>query len=217
MKRLYCITCPAGCLLTVIGSGFEMVIDGNKCEKGREFAKHEMSNPSRTLTTTVRTKFPGVPVISVRTDGEIPRDKLMDAMKQLSGVVVETELGCGDTVLENVANTGVRVIITSSILMKIGAELENKNVELSKRGSSGDPANNTSSGVTGGFKAATGNAGSAGVLGDMGAEAVGGFVGAAGEAVGVEDTHVEDEADEPDDKKEKGRMRISSRPHIKRK
>jgi CxxC motif-containing protein len=190
-----------------------MVIEGNKCEKGREFAKHEMSNPSRTLTTTVRTKFPGVPVISVRTDGEIPRDKLMDAMKELSGVVVETELGCGDTVMENIVNTGVKVIVTSFALMKLGAELENKNVELSRRGSSGDSGSNTSSGFTVGSRSATG---SAGVLDDLGAEAAGGFVGAAGEAVGVEDTYVEEEADGDETESEEGRMRISSRPHIKR-
>ncbi|MCL2662931.1 MAG: DUF1667 domain-containing protein [Oscillospiraceae bacterium] len=216
MKKLYCITCPAGCLLTVIGSGFDMVIEGNKCDKGREFAKHEMSNPSRTLTTTVRTKFPGVPVISVRTDGEIPRDKLMDAMKELSDIVVETELGCGDTVVEDIANTGVKVIVTSFALMKIGAELENKNVELSKRGVSGESGSNTSSGMTMGLRSATGNAGSAGVLDDLGPEAAGGFVGAAGEAVGVEDTYVEEETDEAGDQKEDGGMRIKSRPHIKR-
>jgi CxxC motif-containing protein len=217
MRKLYCITCPAGCLLTVIGSGFDMVIEGNKCEKGREFAKHEMSNPSRTLTTTVRTKFPGVPVISVRTDGEIPRDKLMDAMKELSSVIVETELGCGDTVVEDIAKTGVRVIVTSFALMKLGAELENRNVELSRRGSSGDSGGNTASGMTGGFGSGLNNTGNTGVLNDIGPEAAGGFVGAAGEAVGVEDTYVEDESDEEAGEKEEGRMRISSRPHIKRK
>jgi CxxC motif-containing protein len=194
-----------------------MVIEGNKCEKGRIFAKHEMSNPSRTLTTTVRTNFPGVPVISVRTDGEIPRDKLMDAMKELSGIVVETELGCGDTVVEDIANTGVKVIVTSFALMKIGAELENRNVELSRRGTSGDSGDNTASGMTGGLRSSAGNATNAGVLDDMGAESAGGFVGAAGEAVGVEDTYVEDEAEGASEQKEEGRMRISNRPHIKRK
>jgi CxxC motif-containing protein len=216
MKKLYCITCPAGCLLTIIGSGFDMVVEGNKCEKGREFAKHEMSNPSRTLTTTVRTNFPGVPVVSVRTDGEIPRDKLMDAMKELSGIVVETELGCGDTVLEDVADTGVKVIVTSFALMKLGAELENKNVELSRKGALGDSGSDSSSDITSSFRATSGNTGSAGVLDNIGAEAAGGFVGAAGEAVGVEDTYAEDDVEGASDQKEGGRMKISGRPHIRK-
>ena len=210
MKNLYCITCPAGCYLTVIGTGFDMVIDGNKCDKGKEFAKHEMSNPSRTLTTTVRTKFPGVPVISVRTAGEIPRDRMMAAMRALSEVVVETELGVGDTVLEDVAKTGISVIVTSSALMKLGAELENKNVELSKRGSVSASESGIGA-VTGGGIGIVRNQG---VLDDLGADAAGGFVGAAGEAVGVEDTFEEEES--KDSNESEGRVRQTGRPHIRK-
>jgi len=208
MKKLYCISCPTGCFITIIGSGFDMVIEGNKCDKGRDFAKQEASNPTRTLTTTVRTKFPGIPVISVRTAQEIPRDKLMDAMRALSEVIVEEELGCGDIVLEDVAKTGVDVIITSSALMKLGAELENKNVELSRRGSQSSSSTTTDSGAGG-----IGIVRSAGVLDDIGVDAAGGFVGAAGEAVGVEDTFEDEDSLEKDSE---GRVRQKGRPHIQR-
>ena len=120
MKNLYCITCPNGCKLDVTGSGDEIKVTGNKCPKGIDFAITEMSNPTRTLTTTVRTTFPGVPVISVRTSAEIPKSMLMSAMQELNAVVVDKELGCGDTLLEDVAGTGVSVIITSSALMHLG-------------------------------------------------------------------------------------------------
>jgi len=216
MKKMYCITCPAGCQLTVIGSGFDMVVEGNKCERGREFAEHEMSNPTRTLTTTVRTNFPGIPVISVRTNGEIPRDKLMTAMHELSDVVVEEELGCGDTVVEDIAKTGVSVIVTSSALMQLGAELENKNDELNRRGVSGSGASgnetfaessstDTAQGI--------GIVNNGGVLDDAGAEAAGGFVGAAGESVGVEGIHDEDDSQMSD---EDGRPRQKGRSHIRK-
>jgi len=210
MKNLYCITCPSGCYLTIIGTGFDMVVDGNKCEKGKEFARHEMSNPSRTLTTTVRTKFPGVPVISVRTAGEIPRDRLMAAMRELSEVVVETELSVGDTVVEDVAKTGISVIITSSALMKLGAELENKNVEFSKRGSAG--ASDTTIGIIPG--GGLGVVRNQDVLDDLGADAAGGFVGAAGEAVGVEDTF--DEENQSDSESKDSRLKQTGRPHIRK-
>jgi len=188
-----------------------MDVEGNKCDKGREFAAHEMDNPSRTLTTTVRTKFPGVPVISVRTAGEIPRTKLAEAMKELCEVIVETELNCGDTVLEDVAETGVSVIITSAALMKLGAELENKNEEL-KRRSSGNDSTAVFNSVTG---SGIGMVVNPGALDDFGADAAGGFVGAAGEAVGVEDTFEEDGSDESKDGETRDKM--SNRPHIKRK
>jgi len=216
MKKMYCITCPAGCQLTVIGSGFDMVVEGNKCERGREFAEHEMSNPTRTLTTTVRTKFPGVPVISVRTNGEIPRDKLMIAMHELSDVVVEEELSCGDTVVEDIANTGVSVIITSSVLMQLGEELENRNAELGRRGaaSGGTTSSDASAGAfQAGAIQGTGVVRNDGILDDIGAEAAGGFVGAAGESVGVEDTFEENDSQAND---EDGSYIQKGRSHIRK-
>ena len=212
MKKMYCITCPLGCQLTIIGTGFDMVVEGNKCPKGRDFAKGEMSNPSRTLTTTVRTKFPGIPVLSVRTAGEIPRDKLMAAMRELSEVVIETELACGDTVVENVAKTGVSVIVTSSALMQLGAELENKNAELERRGSSGPSASASSSGNNQKNVIVS----NAGAVDSIGMGTADGFVGAAGEAVGVEGSGEDDDAFDADESDGSGRIKKTSRPHIKR-
>jgi len=215
MKKMFCITCPAGCQLTVIGKGFDMVVEGNKCERGREFATHEMSNPTRTLTTTVRTKFPGIPVISVRTQGEIPRDKLMTAMHELSEIIIDEELGCGDTILEDVAKTGVAVIVTSSALMQLGAELENKNVELNRRAGAASPASADVSGATGGSASAGGSGvvRNAAVLDDLGMESADGFVGAAGEAVGVEDLSEEEGENSQSDE---GHVRQKGRSHIRK-
>jgi len=195
----------------VIGTSFEMVVEGNKCDKGREFAYSEMSNPSRTLTTTVRTKFPGVPVLSVRTDGEIPRDKLMTAMRELSEVIINEELGCGDTVVENIAKTGVSVIVTSPALMQLGAELENKNAEIERRRGSGGPGASSGTGGSGGI----GTVNNAAVLDTIGMDDASGFVGAAGEAVGVEAAD-DAENEETDSGPDEGRLKRSSRPHIKR-
>jgi len=187
-----------------------MIVEGNKCRRGIDFAEAEMTNPTRTLTTTVRTKFPGVPVISVRTDGEIPKDKIMDAMHELSEVVISTELGCGDAVLENVADTGVRVIVTSFALMQLGAELENRNVQLS--GSSASD----SSGIAKGAESENGMVRNSGVLDGPGAESADGFVGAAGEAVGVEDVVDEEAEKATKESEDEGHVKPKGRPHIKR-
>ena len=206
MKNLYCITCPAGCYLTIKGSGSDIDVEGNKCERGHDFAVTEMTNPMRTLTTTVRTNFPGVPVISVRTAGEIPKGKLMEAMHELSKIVIDQELGCGETVLEDIAETGVSVIVTSFALMQLGAELENKNAEIERRGAAS--ASSAARSPGGGL----GIVANPGALDDLGADAAGGFVGAAGEAVGIEGG--EDEDDETTDSDD--RIKQKNRPHIKR-
>jgi CxxC motif-containing protein len=207
---LYCITCPVGCKLDVSGSGDNIRVEGNNCPKGVEFAEAEVNNPMRTLTTTVRTNFPDVPVISVRTDGEIPKSELMNAMHELNEIVIEEELGCGDTVLEDVAETGVRVIVTSSVLMQLGAELENKNVQLGKLSPTGESA--AMEGSESGF----GMVRNSGALDHIGT-GLGGFVGTAGEAVGVDDLEDEEEEVEDAAADTQGELiKSRGRPHIKR-
>ena len=118
MKELYCITCPTGCLLKVGEDEGQITVEGNGCNRGVDFAIMEMTNPTRSLTTTVRTTFPGVPVLPVRTDGEIPKGKIMEAMSILSKVVVSSVIDCGDTVIDNLLDTGVRVIATGDALAR---------------------------------------------------------------------------------------------------
>jgi len=187
-----------------------MAVEGNKCRRGIDFAEAEMSNPTRTLTTTVRTNFPGVPVISVRTDGEILKDKIMDAMHELSEVVISSELGCGDTVLENVADTGVRVIVTSFALMQLGAELENRNLQLSSLGAL------DSAGIAMGEGSGTGKVRISRVLDNPDVDSADGFVGAAGEAVGVEDAVDEEAEKAAKESKDESYIKPKGRPHIKR-
>ena len=118
MKELYCITCPTGCLLKVCGNHGDITVEGNGCNRGVDFAVTEMTNPTRSLTTTVRTFIQGVPVLPVRTDGEIPKGKIMEAMSALGKIVVSSVIDCGDTVIENLLGTGVQVIATSDALMR---------------------------------------------------------------------------------------------------
>ena len=117
MRKLRCITCPLSCWLTVSESEEGTKVRGNECYRGFDFAIKEITNPTRSLTTTVRTSFPGVPVLPVRTDGEIPKDKIKEAMRALRGIVISDELDCGDSVLEDLVDTGVRVIATSDIII----------------------------------------------------------------------------------------------------
>ena len=129
MKTLYCITCPNGCQLSVQEHVGELKVEGNGCDKGAEFAITEMTDPKRSLTTTVRTSLPGIPVLPVRTDGEIPKEKIREAMKALSDVVVSIELDCGDTVLEDIAGSGVRVIAASDVLQRRELQFAIRNMQ----------------------------------------------------------------------------------------
>ena len=70
----------------------------------------------RTICSTVRTIFAGVPVIPVRVSAEIPKERIFDVMNQINQVTVDRICGTGEPVIENVLGLGVDVIVTSDIL-----------------------------------------------------------------------------------------------------
>jgi CxxC motif-containing protein len=118
MKTILCIVCPNGCRLSAEKSaeGESYVISGNKCKRGIDFAIAEITNPMRTLTTTIRTSFPAFPVLPVRTAGEIPKGKIRDVMNCINAITVSRPLGIGEIVAENICGLGIDVIATSDIL-----------------------------------------------------------------------------------------------------
>ena len=116
--EMYCIFCPRGCRLGVEGNAENFTVYGGQCSRGIDFARVEITNPTRTLTTTVRTSFPGVPVLPVRTEGEIPKGKIKEIMRLINTITVNQPLGIGETAVENVLGLGVNVIVTSNILLE---------------------------------------------------------------------------------------------------
>ncbi len=115
MTELFCITCPVGCRLTVTTQDGTVTVAGNECKRGAAFARHELTNPTRSFSTTVRTVFAHRPALPVRSDGEIPKGKVAEAVRALGRVVIDRPLRCGDTVAENICGCGVRVIATGDV------------------------------------------------------------------------------------------------------
>ncbi len=119
-KEIICIGCPMGCYLTVDYVGTKMSgLNGNRCNVGLEYAEKEISNPQRTLTTTVKVKHGHLPLVSVRTSKPIPKSRIFDAMNLLSKVKVEAPIKIGDPIIQNLFGTGVSVVATKNISKKL--------------------------------------------------------------------------------------------------
>lgn len=116
MKEFNCIGCPRGCLLRVEEKNGEFTVTGNSCDNGRKFAISEMTEPKRTICSTVRTVFADVPVLPVKVSADIPKDRIFDVMREINSVVLTQRISGGDTVIENVLGLGVDVISTSNVL-----------------------------------------------------------------------------------------------------
>ncbi len=115
MEKLICITCPIGCHLTVDRSGDEIKVSGASCQRGVEYAKIELTNPRRTITSTVRIENADYNQIPVKTLSPVPKGKIFDVMKILSEVTVKSPVTVGDIIVKNICDTGIDVVATRSL------------------------------------------------------------------------------------------------------
>lgn len=113
IKELICIGCPLGCNLIVRRKeDGEIEVTGNSCANGEKYAKKELTNPRRMVTSTVRVEGGTLPCVSVKTKTDIPKDKIMDCIRELKDIVIKPPIQIGDIVVKNIAATGVDVVAT---------------------------------------------------------------------------------------------------------
>jgi len=129
-EEMGCIVCPMSCHM-VIGmnkDGQVISVTGNTCRRGEEYARQELTSPTRILTSTVRLEgglYRRLPVI---TSANIPKDKMMDVMREIDKVhaVAPVQIGC--VLIGNVCGLGVDIIASRT---------------MEKEGRQTGPANNT--------------------------------------------------------------------------
>lgn len=112
MKHLTCIICPRGCQLTIDDN---LNVAGNFCKRGAIYAVNELTNPQRTLTTTIRVKNRKHCVVSVKTSSKISKNKIFDVMKVINKTQVNAPCLINEVAIKNVLNLGVDIIYTSEI------------------------------------------------------------------------------------------------------
>lgn len=116
-QNLTCIGCPLGCSISVSlsNNGEVSKITGNTCKKGEEYARKEVTNPSRVVTSIVKINNGDVNMVSVKTAEDIPKGKIFDCMEALKKVTVTAPVQIGEVIIKNVCGTDVDVIATKKV------------------------------------------------------------------------------------------------------
>lgn len=113
MKEMTCIVCPVGCHLMIDD---EEQVTGNRCPRGLVYAKEELKNPKRMVTSTVRTNHPLYPRLSVKTSKPIAKALVFKAIEALSLIEVTQSIYIGDVVINQILGTDVDMIATKDIV-----------------------------------------------------------------------------------------------------
>lgn len=112
-KNITCTVCPLGCNITVTGAGENIEkVEGFTCKRGEEYARNEFTHPVRIFTSSVTLLGGNEPLVPVRSNKPIPKELLMECMKELHPVAVTSPVHCGDVVVQNILDTGADIIAT---------------------------------------------------------------------------------------------------------
>lgn len=114
MRELTCTVCPKGCRLSVDETK-DFAVTGAGCRRGEAYGKAELTDPRRTLTTTVVLEGGALPRLPVKTDRPIPKDRLRAAMDAAATVHVSAPVTVGQVLLRDICHTGADLVATRSL------------------------------------------------------------------------------------------------------
>ena len=114
-RELTCIQCPMGCALTVTIDGEKIEVMGNTCPRGAKYGTKEVTDPTRIVTSTVPVHHGEISRVSVKTEKDIPKDKIFAVMDEIRDVTVDAPVQIGDVILPNAAGTGINIIATKNV------------------------------------------------------------------------------------------------------
>lgn len=110
-KEFICIVCPKGCHITVEDDK----VSGNSCPRGEVYVRQEMTNPTRTLTSTVKVDDYDHPVCPVKSEDALPKGLIFKAMEELNKITLSKPVAFHQIVIENIFDTGVNIVTTKEI------------------------------------------------------------------------------------------------------
>ena len=117
MNRVYtCILCPNSCEIAVEYEGKQLLkAEGHKCDNGRKYVEQELTDPKRTIASSILVQGGDRPLVSVRLTAPISRDLIFPLMEQIQKMALTAPVEPGTVVLSQVFGTDADLITTSRV------------------------------------------------------------------------------------------------------
>ena len=111
VKTIICVTCPVGCEMTIEYDNKNLIsVAGNDCKRGINYASDEITNPRRTLTSTVVLSGAKIKYMPVKTSKPIAKDKLFEAMREINKIKINAPVKMGDVVYADITESGINLV-----------------------------------------------------------------------------------------------------------
>ena len=106
-RDMTCIICPRGCALKVEIENENITVSGNSCPKGKQYAIDECTNPTRTVTSSVRVENREDTMVSIKTEKPVPKDKIFEVMRLIRAKSVCAPVKIGDVIIKDAFGTNI--------------------------------------------------------------------------------------------------------------
>lgn len=112
-ENLTCIVCPMGCQIEAeVENKTVISVKGASCARGENYAKTELTNPMRVITTTIRSK--SGELVPVKTDKAVPKESIFQCIHTINTLHPPlSQCFIGAVIEENLLNMGVNVLVTA--------------------------------------------------------------------------------------------------------
>ncbi|HBM14841.1 MAG TPA: NAD(FAD)-dependent dehydrogenase [Lentisphaeria bacterium] len=115
-KSIICISCPLGCNLSVEHDDKVIIsVSGNACKRGPVYAQKEVFSPERVVTSTIKIEGAKIPLLPVRTDKSVSKDKMFEVMKEIFKLKVKAPAKRGDIICQDICKSGANLIATRTL------------------------------------------------------------------------------------------------------
>lgn len=119
LKKYTCIVCPNGCdIIVEVEEKLIKSIKGATCKLGNNYVEQELTNPHRTISSSILLEGGALPLVSVRLSKSIPKEKIFDVMEVIKKTHLTAPVSVGQIVIKNILGLGSDVIVTKNVKAK---------------------------------------------------------------------------------------------------
>ena len=116
-KEFTCIVCPNGCTISAeYEENLENIrLEGAMCKRGEAYVRQELTDPRRTIASSVLVTGGVSDLVSVRLTAPIPLGGIFEAMELIRALKVPAPVRAGDVLIRNILGTDSDVIATRTV------------------------------------------------------------------------------------------------------
>lgn len=115
-KTFKCQVCPVGCTLQVYEKNNDLIIEGNKCSRGLEYAKSVYKASPQVLFGRCLLLNASMGRLPVKTTNPVPEEFKNQAMEQIRNTSVKAPIVKGQVIIKNILGLNIDVVSMRKVL-----------------------------------------------------------------------------------------------------